>query len=266
MQKFTYLDVGAANDVDPKFLRLVRTGQARYVGFEPDSRSEVEIGQQTFPWALGSREGLATLHLTRKPELSSFLRPNESFTQEFHRPERFEIVGSQRLQLRTLDSFLPQIRGPIYLKIDVQGYEAEVLRGAQKMLRNCLALEVEVEFSPVYQNQPLFGDIDSLLRECGFEFEDYLNLVRWVRAGGYGPGKLVVGQALYVARDLDRRVQESPEDMDAATQIFGALAREDLLSKLGLPIPPVVRSLRRTQFWKSILARRLGLAHITLDS
>jgi hypothetical protein len=45
-----------------------------------------------------------------------------------------------------------------------------VYRGAEQILKNVLVIHTEVEFVPMYKNQPLFADIDAHLRERGFAF------------------------------------------------------------------------------------------------
>lgn len=268
MVDFTYVDIGAANEVDSRFETLIRNGTADYIGFEPDSRSGVTFQGSTLPWALGSQVSFQELRLCRKPELSSFLEPDSRFVGKFHNPSRFDIVGKQVLNVRPLDEASLGASSPLYLKLDVQGYELEVLKGARMTLEKSIAVEVEVEFSQVYRDQPLFSDIDNFMQSCGFEFEDFLNLVRWVRPGGYGPGKLVYGQALFIRQNLDQLVRDQNEIRNASKAIFGALGRHDLLGELGIGgiSKKVLRNLR-VAFWKSMFARKiLGLNHIMLNS
>ena len=40
-------------------------------------------------------------------------------------------------------------------------------------LKDCIGLEIEIEFSPMYINQPLFGQVNDFLRKQGFEFIDF---------------------------------------------------------------------------------------------
>jgi len=59
-----------------------------------------------------------------------------------------------------------------FLKVDVQGAEYHVFRGAQETLARTLCIFSEVEFVPIYKDQPLFADVDSLLRSKSFQFID----------------------------------------------------------------------------------------------
>ena len=47
-----------------------------------------------------------------------------------------------------------------------------ILKGGRKSLRNAVGLELEVEFAALYENQPLFNEIDSFVRNEGFELID----------------------------------------------------------------------------------------------
>ena len=54
------------------------------------------------------------------------------------------------------------------MKIDVQGAELDVLRGAPRLLAEALVVHTEVEFVPLYREQPLFADVDQTLRGAGY--------------------------------------------------------------------------------------------------
>jgi FkbM family methyltransferase len=54
------------------------------------------------------------------------------------------------------------------LKLDCQGAELAILRGAGSRLGDIQAVFTEVSFDPVYERAPLFGELHSFLREAGF--------------------------------------------------------------------------------------------------
>jgi len=56
----------------------------------------------------------------------------------------------------------------IWLKIDVQGFELSVLKGAGDFLRKAAAIELELSLVPLYEGQPLMCDLIRFLNENGF--------------------------------------------------------------------------------------------------
>jgi FkbM family methyltransferase len=75
-----------------------------------------------------------------------------------------------QLPMRTLDSLFPdqKLREFPYWLLDVQGAELLVLQGAERNLRYCMVLELEVSTFPIYENQPLFEDLTKFLSKRGF--------------------------------------------------------------------------------------------------
>jgi hypothetical protein len=57
----------------------------------------------------------------------------------------------------------------VYLKIDTQGYDLEVIKGAASTLPTVLALQTELSFQPIYSNMPSFRDVLDLLTRQGFQ-------------------------------------------------------------------------------------------------
>lgn len=65
-----------------------------------------------------------------------------------------------------------------FLSLDTQGSELEIMQGANQTInKNVIAIQTKASFSSVYENQPLFGDIELHLRQIGFEIAsiDILN-------------------------------------------------------------------------------------------
>ena len=66
-----------------------------------------------------------------------------------------------------------------FLKLDVQGAELMVLRSAQRTLERTAVVHCEVEFSPIYEGQPLYPEIQVFLNQHGFELIDLLVPARY---------------------------------------------------------------------------------------
>jgi hypothetical protein len=83
--------------------------------------------------------------------------------------EEFEYIDDTDVPAVTMDSFFKD-RKPHIIKIDAEGAELEILKGAVgKLNASVLAVRAEVYFDEVYKNVPLFGDIHQFLVQNNFE-------------------------------------------------------------------------------------------------
>jgi hypothetical protein len=151
-----------------------------------------------FNTALGSVKGEKKLYLMRKKEVSSFFKPNRQYLDLFPDSERWDIIDSLSLNIKSLDDLKEEIGDIDFIKLDTQGTELDILMGANKSLSSCLALEVEVEFLELYHEQPLFGDVCKFLSKQGFEFYDFLTEYRYGRKELNRKGQLAFADALFI--------------------------------------------------------------------
>ncbi|MBS0338828.1 MAG: FkbM family methyltransferase, partial [Proteobacteria bacterium] len=86
--------------------------------------------------------------------------------------EAVTLVAEHPVQTRRLDD-VPGLGDVDFLKLDVQGAELMVLQGAERTLEDVVMVQVEVEFVELYENQPLFADVDRYLRSRGFMFHTF---------------------------------------------------------------------------------------------
>ncbi|RUT08238.1 hypothetical protein DSM106972_014060 [Dulcicalothrix desertica PCC 7102] len=137
---------------------------------------QVNWQEKHIPLALGSSVGESTLYVTKHPMCSSLYPPNEAYLKRFQGlPELVNLDFALEIETTTLDTFCKDegIREIDFLQIDVQGADLDVLKGSYYLLeKSVLAIQIEVEFSPLYVNQPLFTDIDIFLRNQGFSLFD----------------------------------------------------------------------------------------------
>lgn len=122
-------------------------------------------GVRLHPVALGPKNGLAELRVTDFSDASSLLPLVAAGHAEFG-VEEVKHVG---VEVRRLDDYRAEheLLFPDLMKLDVQGYELEVLKGAEECLRHTKALVVEVSFIEYYEGQCLFHDIVGFLAEFG---------------------------------------------------------------------------------------------------
>ena len=206
----TLVDVGARGGVKQDWQAARR--HLRVLGFEPDRReydrlvaAALSAGTQDayFNVALHDRRGSVPLYIARDRGLSSIFQPDRAFIDAFPEAHRFDLEEIENVEVDTLDDQLGarSIDDVDFLKADTQGSELFVLKGAsQALTRSALGVEVEVEFTPIYRDQPTFADVDAYMRGLGYLLFD-LKPCYWKRAAGWtlgGPyGQIVWADALY---------------------------------------------------------------------
>jgi len=139
------------------------------------------------------------LNILKKPSHSSALEPNYDLINRYplRHPEGFELDTKVTVDACRLDEL--NLEAKDFMKIDVQGYELKVLKGAESSLQDFLGVEVEIEFFEMYRNQCTFGEITEYLLENNFEFIDFTSLCRWERdTPSNNLGRCIGGDALFL--------------------------------------------------------------------
>ncbi|MFC2029075.1 FkbM family methyltransferase [Chloroflexota bacterium] len=124
---------------------------------------------QAFNTAIGDHIGeLEFYHSDFSPSSSALEM------EELHRTTYPRSANATRVKVpvTTLDDQLKEINldPPVFLKIDVQGYEGSVLKGAGETLEKVDFIEIEVSYQPLYSGQLLFDGIYRILKGNGFHF------------------------------------------------------------------------------------------------
>ena len=136
---FVVVDVGTTGGMSGKWPSI--GVPLRYVGFEPDETEHARLVARSDPsretyikMAVGGAKGEVDFHVTRMQACSSVLAPNADFVAAF-RPGDFDVVKTVRLQVDTLDRLLNDARGREsgLLKLDTQGSELDILKGAERL-------------------------------------------------------------------------------------------------------------------------------------
>lgn len=174
------VDVGAmylGPGKDP-FDALLKRDAVSIVGFEPvpsecDKLNAIHGAKRLYlPYAIG--DGSArTLNVTNTVMTSSLYEPNTELLDKFQNLENLvRVVERMQIQTHRLDD-IPEVAGSDYVKVDVQGAELDVFRGATNVLEDAVIVHTEIEFVPLYRDQPLFADVDQQLRKHGFLFHRF---------------------------------------------------------------------------------------------
>ena len=117
--------------------------------------------------AAGETDGEAVLHVAARDDSSSLLDPTPLLESEF--PET-GAVDELTVPVRPLDAAIgaEDLERPALLKIDVQGAELGVLRGAPKLLGELDEILVEASFAELYGGQPMADEVVVFAHEAGF--------------------------------------------------------------------------------------------------
>ena len=216
------VDVGAMNLGDEIYAPLERAGRATVLGFEPVAEECAKLnqggiaGHRYLPFAVGDGRR-RTLQVCNFSMTSSLYEPNSSLLNLYQAlGELVEVVRREDLRTVRLDD-IPEAREADYLKLDVQGAELDILLSAPLTLAHALVVHTEVEFVPLYQNQPLFAEVDQEMRRRGFYFHRFHGLsgrplkpLLRDNNPNLSMGQLLWADAVYVRDPL--RLDELPPD------------------------------------------------------
>ncbi len=172
------VDVGARYGIFPAFEPI--SAACRYIMFEPDEGEASRLKKKysnrenvtVHPIALFSSDGHKELNIYRHHGLNSFFLPDTQVVENTkHYREEMTVVDKVGVNTRTLDNV---VRDAHMLKIDTEGSELEILKGAKGNLEHSVSMvRAEINFSRIRKNGVLFADIDSFLREYGFELLNF---------------------------------------------------------------------------------------------
>lgn len=172
------LDVGAGGGDFGRWLR--HNGYAgRIASFEPVSDSFERLAHhsardprwEAVRMALGSEDRSAEINVSELRVFSSFLERSRYSKDEIGEPAavvRTETVPVQRLDGITELAFGDVAEPRVYLKMDTQGWDLEVLAGASGCLERIEALQSEVAVHPIYDGMPAMRDSLGRFEELGF--------------------------------------------------------------------------------------------------
>jgi FkbM family methyltransferase len=182
------LDVGAHEGQYGRLLR--RCGyDGHIISFEPvtaNARALNEHARLDEKWtvmqyALGDAEDEAPIYVSHRSDLASF-RPLSAYGKRLW-PDAALVDDVERVARRRLDNVLADDlsdwRGKrLFLKIDTQGSEREVIGGAGQYLTTIRGIQVEGSVKPIYEGMPSYLELLSLLGAEGFDLTGIFPVMR----------------------------------------------------------------------------------------
>jgi FkbM family methyltransferase len=169
------VDVGANSG---QYAGAIRAAgyRGRIVSFEPLRKPHAELATAATAdtaWecrqlALGQRRCTTRVNVSEDSRNSSVLAVGNRHLRAVPDSRTVEIESVSMVRLDEIWAGVAREARRPYLKIDVQGYELEVLRGATEALGAFSLVEVKLSMAPVYVGGPLFVDVFGFLRAQGF--------------------------------------------------------------------------------------------------
>ena len=152
----------------------------RIISFEPLSSAYEKLVQNSKKdplWeiaprmAIGDHDGEITINIANNSVSSSVLEMLDSHAKAA--PDSV-YINSETVRLSRLDSiakdYISKYQSKsIFLKIDVQGFERQVIEGANDILPLIKGLQLELSLVPLYKDQVLFEEMLKILKKEGYQ-------------------------------------------------------------------------------------------------
>jgi FkbM family methyltransferase len=180
------LDVGANTG---QFVHQCRAAgyKGEIISFEPSAAAHASLLQSAASdplWtiadrmALGATTGEVEINIAANSYSSSILPMLDSHLAA---APHSAYLQKEKVPLRRLDNVLADLHPDlleatparyIFLKLDVQGYEPQVLAGATQLLHHTLAVQLEMSLLPLYEGEALMPQMHAVMTAKGFDLWD----------------------------------------------------------------------------------------------
>ena len=167
------LDVGA--NVGQFATELRQAGyRGRIISFEPVKEVYANLEKaasgdplwSTRNYALGAKPGAARINVSDYSVFSSIL-PLTQTGRSFDATS--QVVRTETIEVRPLDDIFEEFAGQrVFLKVDTQGFESQVLEGARSALPSILGVQLELPIEHLYEGEWTVVDAISFMREHEF--------------------------------------------------------------------------------------------------
>ena len=172
------LDIGARYGIHPTWKKIESNLDFKFLLFEPDPGEYKRLKKKylkrknlnIFNIALGDKVQKNKLYISQHKALSSI------YTRKNNNPllknsKNNKVIKSITIEEQTLDKFCEKKKiKPHFLKLDVEGYEYNILKGGKKSLNNLMGIRSEVSFEKIFNSKDEgdFSQIHELLLKNDF--------------------------------------------------------------------------------------------------
>ncbi|MEH6590012.1 MAG: FkbM family methyltransferase [Halioglobus sp.] len=182
----TVIDVGANQGQFGLSIRSLGF-RGKIYSFEPvqgafDKLSEVASPDQdwhVFNYALGAESGEALINVSGFSSLSSLLDLN---AYALNRWTSSEVTHKENIEIKTLDDCVAQgvfdAQRRLFLKMDTQGFDLEVFKGASSVIKNVSGMLSELSLIPFYEGMPGYAESLAIYEGHGFKVSGFYPITR----------------------------------------------------------------------------------------
>jgi FkbM family methyltransferase len=171
------VDVGGAGGLQAKWLNVA--DKIAPILFEPNPAEAAKLRLSlsgavsrslVLETALSNVAGPQVLNIARHFGCTSLRQPNHDVLSGYRIQRLFRVKDTAQVECTRYDILYNtgQVPAPDAIKIDVQGYEYEVLQGFGALLQDCIGIELESHLYPIYRDQRLLHDLVAFLADFGF--------------------------------------------------------------------------------------------------
>ena len=170
------IDVGANHGQFGNLLRSIGY-KGEILSFEPTKKSFEILSEASsrddrwkiYPLGLGDKKISEKINIFESSDFNSLLQPNDMGKATFK--NKLKKLHSESINIETLNRILAPhaLKGRrIFLKMDTQGYDLNVFKGASKYYSNIACLLTEISLQPIYQKMPDYHETLSFYESKGF--------------------------------------------------------------------------------------------------
>lgn len=152
---------------------------------------------RVYNYGVGSTDGEVVINVSENSVSSSLLDVMEASTKV---EPSSKFSKTETIKLTSLNKFCKDAsitNQNVYLKLDVQGYELEVLKGASEIVAMIKGIQIELSTTTLYMGAPLYVDVIMHLREMGFELYSVIPEFRNPETG-----RLLQFDGIFIRKDI----------------------------------------------------------------
>ena len=171
------IDIGA--NVGQFAVEILDNGfNGEIISFEPLSKAHSELVKNSKKYnnwtiypksAIGNTDGEIEINISNNSVSSSILNISK---KHIDASNESRYIGIEKVKIHKLDSLFSKeqlMNKNIFIKIDTQGFEWEVLEGASNILNDTKGLLCELSFDNLYEGQHLWQEIINKLEQYNFK-------------------------------------------------------------------------------------------------